>query len=237
MADAKDEERAMAATTTTYVDNHVASIRKWCKHAETQNRLDSTNNTKLESVVVLPEKEDTPERLTVARSRMRMFASRKLHRKLLTRTTANCDRRESDVRANRSSPPPFKRRQSLLEHEDNPAKRPRLNDSGNENPTDRSTTQDKPADRRRSYIDDERNRAKRMFGALSSTLAQSGSRITPAQKRRSEIEQKQRAKLRQEAEELAAQRRRRLAELKKQREREQWDYDREVVSHPQGDYI
>jgi hypothetical protein len=68
-----------------------------------------------------------------------------------------------------------------------------------------------------------------MFGALSSTLAQSRTRATPAEKRRSEIEQKQRAKLRQEAEELAAQRRLRLAELKKQREREQWDYDREVV--------
>ena len=68
-----------------------------------------------------------------------------------------------------------------------------------------------------------------MFGALSSTLAQSRTRVTPAEKRRSEIEQKQRTKLRQEAEELAAQRRRRLAELKKQREREQWDYDREVV--------
>jgi len=234
MADAKDEEEAPpTASTTTYVDNHVARISECPKHAETQNRLDSPSNTKLESVVVLPEKEEPPGRLEVARARMQMFAGRKLIRRSLTRAAANRDRRESDAaQAGRSSPPPFKRRQSLLEHENNSAKRQRLNDSSSENPTDRSSNaQDNPTERKRSYIDDERSRAKRMFGALSNTLAQSRNRVTPAEKRRSEIEQKQRAKLRQEAEELAAQRRRRLAELKKQREREQWDYDREVVCH------
>ena len=182
--------------------------------------------------MVLPEKEDTPERPKAVRARMRMFAGRMLGRKSLTRAVANRDQRESDTQAGRPSPPPFKRRQSLLEHENNSAKRQRLNDGGNENPTDRSSkAQDNPPERKRSYVDDERGRARRMFGALSNTLAQSRTRVTPAEKRRSEIEQKQRAKLRQEAEELAAQRRRRLAELKKQREREQWDYDREVVCY------
>ena len=181
---------------------------------------------------MLPEKDDTPERLKVARARMQMFDGRKPNRRSLTRAAASHDRRESDVtQADHSSPPPSKRRQSLLENENNSAKRQRLNDS-NENPTDRSSNaQDNPTERKRSYIDDERSRAKRMFGALSTTLAQSRTRVTPAEKRRSEIEQKQRAKLRQEAEELAAQRRRRIAQLKKQREREQWDYDREVVRH------
>jgi hypothetical protein len=229
MADAKDEEEsAPTAVTTTYVDHHVVRISESRHHAEPQNRLDSTSNPKLESVVVLPEKANTPERLEVARARMQMFAGRKLDRRWLTRAAASRERRESDTtQTGRSSPPPFKRRQSLLEHENNSAKRQRLNDSS-ENPTQ---PQDNHTERKRSYIDDERSRAKRMFGALSSTLAQSRTRVTPAEKRRSEIEQKQRAKLRQEAEELAAQRRRRLAELKKQREREQWDYDREAVCH------
>jgi hypothetical protein len=232
MADAKDEEAAATAAMTTYVDGHAANISAIRNHAKSQNRLDLSNSTKLESVVVLPEKDDTPERIKVARARMRMFTSRKLRRRSLTRATANRDQGESDTQAGRSSPPPFKRRQSLLEHENNSAKRQRLNDGGNEDPTDRSSkTQDNPTERRRSYMDDERGRAKRMFGALSNTLAQSRTRVTPAEKRRSEIEQKQRAKLRQEAEELAAQRRRRLAELRKQREREQWDYDREAVRY------
>lgn len=64
MADAKDEEEASpTAATTTYVDNHLVRVSEWRKHANLQNRLDSTNSPKLESVVVLPEKERTPERL------------------------------------------------------------------------------------------------------------------------------------------------------------------------------
>lgn len=82
MADAKDEETAATTAMTTYVDGHVAHISALRNHAKPQHRLDLSNDTKLESVVVLPEKEDTPERLKVARPRMRMFSSRKLGRKI-----------------------------------------------------------------------------------------------------------------------------------------------------------
>jgi len=71
MADVKDEEIAATAAITTYVDSHMAEISAPGKHAELQNRLDLTDNPKLESVVVLPEKEDTQEKLKTARARMR----------------------------------------------------------------------------------------------------------------------------------------------------------------------
>ncbi|KAF2456497.1 pinin/SDK/memA/ protein conserved region-domain-containing protein [Lineolata rhizophorae] len=73
--------------------------------------------------------------------------------------------------------------------------------------------------RRKSGQLEERRRGQRLFGALLGTLSQSGA--TPTQKRRADIERKQQAKLRLQAEELDAEKARRKEELVKERRGEQ----------------
>ncbi|KAK4690653.1 hypothetical protein P7C71_g6184, partial [Lecanoromycetidae sp. Uapishka_2] len=104
-----------------------------------------------------------------------------------------------------STPPgSLKRRQSSVS-EDRP-KRPRFNEEdGNENgqasaasPPNRRPVE-RISERRRSGQVEERKRGQRLFGALLGTLSQSSS--STASNRRSEIEKKQQAKLKLQAEE------------------------------------
>lgn len=73
----------------------------------------------------------------------------------------------------------------------------------------------------------ERQRGKRLFGALLGTLSQT--KTTAAQKRRAEIEQKQQEKLRQQTEEDEAERRVRLEKLGRRRRRQQWDWEEQSL--------
>lgn len=131
-----------------------------------------------------------------------------------------------------------KRRQSSSSEGDN--KRARLSDHDvPHNTTD--TKSEQPAatthieqttdnSRRRSRVegrDEEKQRGKRLFGALLGTLSQSSS--SAAQKRRAEIERKQRDKLRDQADEDDERKRRELEELMTVRRGEQKKYDEQSV--------
>ncbi|KAI4144778.1 MAG: hypothetical protein L6R39_004036 [Caloplaca ligustica] len=122
-----------------------------------------------------------------------------------------------------------KRRMSSFS--DEKSKRAKL---GNEaSPTNKEapqppTTPDRVQDRRRSGQLEERKRGQRLFGALLGTLSQSSS--STAQKRRTEIERKQQAKLRLQAEEQDEQKKQRRESLMAVRRKEQTKYDRQSVS-------
>lgn len=75
---------------------------------------------------------------------------------------------------------------------------------------------------------EERKRGQRLFGALLGTLSQSSS--STAQKRRTDIERKQQAKLRVQAEEYDEQKKQRLESLMAVRRKEQKKYDKQSVS-------
>lgn len=74
---------------------------------------------------------------------------------------------------------------------------------------------------------EERKRGQRLFGALLGTLSQSSS--STAQKRRTDIEKKQQAKLRSQAEEREEQKEQRLESLRAVRRKEQKKYDKQSV--------
>jgi len=74
---------------------------------------------------------------------------------------------------------------------------------------------------------EERKRGQRLFGALLGTLSQSSS--STAQKRRSDIEKKQQAKLNLQAEEQNEKKNQKLEALKVVRRREQKKYDKQSV--------
>ena len=123
---------------------------------------------------------------------------------------------------------PLKRRQSSLSVDD--TKRPRLNDhdDGSHKKEEQSKfTQDVDARRRPSREIDERKRGKRLFGALLGTLSQNSS--STAQKRRTDIESKQREKLKSQAEEDDEKKKQRLQSLVEVRKREQERYDKQTV--------
>ncbi|KAI4093443.1 MAG: hypothetical protein LQ344_002856 [Seirophora lacunosa] len=82
-------------------------------------------------------------------------------------------------------------------------------------------------DRRRGGQMEERKRGQRLFGALLGTLSQSSS--STAQKRRTDIERKQQAKLREQAEELDEQKKQRLESLLVVRRNEQKKYDKQSM--------
>ena len=122
-----------------------------------------------------------------------------------------------------------KRRQSSPE--DGRAKRLRLSEDTGHDAQDAITrssaaTDDRP-ERRRSGQIEERKRGQRLFGALLGTLSQSSS--STAQRRRSDIEKKQQAKLKLQAEEYDEKNKQRLEALIVIRRREQKKYIKQSV--------
>lgn len=81
-----------------------------------------------------------------------------------------------------------------------------------------STAGDSPQPRRKSNLPDERQRSKRLFGALLGNLNPTGDRTT---KRRAEIEQRRKAELKQQDDELLEDRQKRLERLAIQRRKRQ----------------
>lgn len=121
-----------------------------------------------------------------------------------------------------------KRRNSSLSEES--SKRPRLTSEISRNQTETSYTTTEPArvsDRRKSGQLEERKRGQRLFGALLGTLSQSSS--STANKRRTDIEKKQQAKLKLQAEEHEEQKKQRLKSLMAVRRKEQKKYDKQSV--------
>jgi len=76
---------------------------------------------------------------------------------------------------------------------------------------------------------EERKRGQRLFGALIGTLAQSSS--STAQKRRADIEKKQQAKLKLQAEEYDEKKRKRFEDLMAIRRQEQKKLDKQSVRY------
>jgi len=74
---------------------------------------------------------------------------------------------------------------------------------------------------------EERKRGQRLFGALLGTLSQSSS--STAQKRRTDIERKQQAKLKLQADEFDEKKKQRLDAVMDFRRREQKKYDKQSV--------
>ncbi|KAL9603923.1 MAG: hypothetical protein Q9219_000861 [cf. Caloplaca sp. 3 TL-2023] len=110
------------------------------------------------------------------------------------------------------------------------SKRPKLDgelSSDRAEPSDPVTASDRHSSRRVSGQLEERKRGKRLFGALLGTLSQSSS--STAQKRRTDIERKQQAKLRAQAEEYDEQKRQRLESIMAVRRKEQKKYDKQSM--------
>ena len=74
---------------------------------------------------------------------------------------------------------------------------------------------------------EERKRGQRLFGALIGTLSQSSS--STAQKRRTDIERKQQAKLKLQADEFDEKKKQQVDKLMDFRRREQRKYDKQSV--------
>ncbi|KAL8927585.1 MAG: hypothetical protein Q9208_002392 [Pyrenodesmia sp. 3 TL-2023] len=107
------------------------------------------------------------------------------------------------------------------------SKRPKLDTETNPHSADAPgppTASDRLQDRRRNGQIEERKRGQRLFGALLGTLSQSSS--STAQKRRTDIERKQQAKLRSQAEELDEKKKQRLEALMVVRRKEQKKFDK-----------
>lgn len=121
-----------------------------------------------------------------------------------------------------------KRRQSSVS--EGTAKRPRFDHNVNQrrdavmHPT---SEQDHPSERRRSGQMEERKRGQRLFGALLGTLSQSSS--STAQQRRTDIEKKQQAKLKVQAEEYDEKKKQRFEALMVVRQQEQKKYNKQSV--------
>lgn len=90
----------------------------------------------------------------------------------------------------------------------------------------------KPADprefRRKSGVADEKQRSKRLFGALLGNLNQPGDRVS---RRRSEIEQRRKAELQKQDDERLEDRQKRLEKLAAQRKKEQINVDEQHVRY------
>ncbi|KAL8936110.1 MAG: hypothetical protein Q9216_005102 [Gyalolechia sp. 2 TL-2023] len=110
------------------------------------------------------------------------------------------------------------------------SKRPKLDTESSPKRTETShpaAASDRLANRRKSGQMEERKRGQRLFGALLGTLSQSSS--STAQKRRTDIERKQQAKLRVQAEEYDEQKKQRLESLMAVRRKEQEKYDKQSM--------
>jgi len=122
----------------------------------------------------------------------------------------------------------LKRRQSSISEYD--VKRPRLSTDGTGSSARESPLDDgRRAVRRQNGQLEERKRGQRLFGALLGTLSQSSS---AAHNRRADIEKRQRAKLKQQADEVSQRQQDRLEELTATRRREQKKLDQQSVSFP-----
>jgi hypothetical protein len=118
-----------------------------------------------------------------------------------------------------------KRRQSSVSEHD--AKRQRLiSIDANANADDQNSTTAKPAPQTTTGRK-ERGRERRLFGAVLGTLSQNST--TPAQKRRSEIEKRQKAQRELEEQESDQRKMERNMRRKAQREKEQSRYEEESV--------
>ncbi|KAI4133272.1 MAG: hypothetical protein LQ338_000330 [Usnochroma carphineum] len=123
---------------------------------------------------------------------------------------------------------PGKRRMSSFS--DERSKRPKLDTQASPTNTEipsPSTASNRLPDRKRNGQLEERKRGQRLFGALLGTLSQSSS--STAQKRRTEIERKQQAKLRLQAEEHDEQKKQRMESLMAVRRKEQKKYDKQSM--------
>lgn len=125
------------------------------------------------------------------------------------------------------SPSSGKRRGSSFSQDS--SKRPKLSSESTHDRVDPATATDRISDRRKSGQLEERKRGQRLFGALLGTLSQSSS--STAQKRRTDIEKKQQAKLKEQAEEYDEQKKQRLESIMAARRKEQKKYDKQSVSH------
>ncbi|KAI9801082.1 MAG: hypothetical protein M1833_002950 [Piccolia ochrophora] len=123
-----------------------------------------------------------------------------------------------------SPPPPPKRRQSSVS--ETSSKRPRLSAEVNEQPRDEELSSDRRGGRRKSGQAEERKRGQRLFGALLGTLSQSSS---TTQKRRADIEKKQQAKLKVQAEEYDEKKKQDLEGLLIIRRKEQKKFDEQSM--------
>lgn len=152
-------------------------------------------------------------------------------------TLSPCDRPLSSavivpdpVEESLPSPTSTKRRQSPFPEAD--AKRARLSENvtingyGSRSPPLEENQRPGTGQKRKDQAE-ERKRGQRLFGALLGTLSQSSSSTAP--KRRRDIEEKQTAKLRHEADEFDEKRKQRLEVLTSVRRRQQKVYDRQGV--------
>jgi hypothetical protein len=121
----------------------------------------------------------------------------------------------------------LKRRQTDASELDSNSKRTRLSPEAQGSKAEPSNNageaERRRAARRESGKAEERNRGKRMFGALLGALSQSDS--SAAQKRRADIEKRQQAKLKQISDEASLREREQMEQLKIKRKREQWKFD------------
>ncbi|KAL8870946.1 MAG: hypothetical protein Q9174_003128 [Haloplaca sp. 1 TL-2023] len=121
-----------------------------------------------------------------------------------------------------------KRRMSPISPES--SKRPRLNSGVSQDRIDNSTPPIRASDRRKNGQLEERKRGQRLFGALLGTLSQSSS--STAQKRRTDIEKKQAAKLKAQSDEQDEQKKERLEKTMAARRKEQKKYDKQSFYKP-----
>lgn len=121
---------------------------------------------------------------------------------------------------------PAKRRQSSISEQS--VKRPRLTtQNGADAASPNASPLDRASERRKSGHLEERKRGQRLFGALLGTLSQSSS--STAQKRRTDIDRKQQAKLRIQADEVDEKKKQRLDAILDFRRQEQKKYDKQSV--------
>ena len=118
-----------------------------------------------------------------------------------------------------------KKRQSSFS--DTRSKRPRLGEQEAHDEQLAAAAEDHSSTRRRSGQMEERKRGQRLFGALLGTLSQSSSSV--AQKRRVDIEKKQQAKLKLQAEEYDEKKKQQLEALMIVRRGEQKKYNKQSV--------
>lgn len=114
-----------------------------------------------------------------------------------------------------------KRRQSSIS--EGGSKRPRISAGAHDDTQDTENPS-----RLKSGQAEERKRGQRLFGALLGTLSQSSS--STAQKRRADIEKKQQAKLKLQAEEYDEKKKQQLEALNVVRRQEQKKYNKQSVS-------
>ena len=124
------------------------------------------------------------------------------------------------------SPNSLKRRQSYIDESE--PKRPRTDQNSPPRPSPDERRRSSAVSGKGSGATEERKRGQRLFGALLGTLSQSSS--SPAQRRRADIEKKQRDKLKEKEQELDDERRQKSKKLLEKRWKEQILWDKDSVS-------